>query len=67
MKLTAATAPASLNDPEYTSVAGAAALMTVSEETIRKMLTRKHLRRYKFGGRTLVKVAELRAKVKEAK
>ena len=49
MKLTAATAPASLNDPEYTSVAGAAALMTVSEETIRKMLTRKRLRRYKFG------------------
>ena len=67
MKLTAATAPASLNDPEYTSVAGAAALMTVSEETIRKMLTRKRLRRYKFGGRTLVKVAELRAQVKEAK
>lgn len=67
MKLTTATAPASLNDPEYTSVAGAAALMTVSEETIRKMLTRKRLRRYKFGGRTLVKVAELRAQVKEAK
>jgi excisionase family DNA binding protein len=41
--------------------------MTVSEETIRKMLTRKRLRRYKFGGRTLVKVAELRAQVKEAK
>jgi excisionase family DNA binding protein len=67
MKLTAATAPASLNDPEFTSVAGAAALMTVSEETIRKMLTRRRLRRYKFGGRTLVKVAELRAQVKEAK
>jgi excisionase family DNA binding protein len=67
MKLTAATAPVSLDDPEYMSVAGAAALMTVSEETIRKMLTRKRLRRYKFGGRTLVKVAELRAQVKEAK
>lgn len=67
MKLTAATAPASLNDPEFTSVAGAAALMTVSQETIRKMLTRRRLRRYKFGNRTLIKVAELRAQVKEVK
>ncbi|MGD0178941.1 MAG: excisionase family DNA-binding protein [Candidatus Sulfotelmatobacter sp.] len=67
MKLAAARAPASLDDPEFTSVAGAAALMMVSEETIRKMLTRKRLKRYKFGGRTLVKVAELRAHVKEAK
>jgi len=39
----------------------------VSQETIRKMLTRKRLRRYKFGNRTLIKVAELRAKVKEVK
>ena len=67
MKLTAATAPASVEDPEFTSVAVAAALMTVSEETIRKMLTRKHLRRYKFGGRTLISVAQLRALVKEIK
>jgi len=50
MKLAAARAPASLDDPEFTSVAGAAALMMVSEETIRKMLTRKRLKRYKFGG-----------------
>jgi excisionase family DNA binding protein len=67
MKLTGGTAPASLNDPEYTSVAEAAALMTVSEETIRKMLTRKRLRRYKFGARTLISVAQLRALVKEVK
>jgi excisionase family DNA binding protein len=67
MKLAAARAPASLDDPEFTSVAGAAALMTVSEETIRKMLTRKRLRRYKFGGRTLISVAQLRALVKEVK
>jgi excisionase family DNA binding protein len=69
MKLTTATAtaPASLEDPEFTSVAGAAALMTVSQETIRKMLTTKRLRRYKFGGRTLISVAQLRALVKEVK
>jgi excisionase family DNA binding protein len=67
MKLTKGTAPASLDDPEFTSVAGAAALMTVSEETIRKMLTRRRLRRYKFGSRTLISVAQLRAQVREVK
>ena len=66
MKLTTARAPASLADPEFTSVAGAAALMTVSQETIRKMLTRKVLDRFKFGGRTLIKVSQLRSKVRKA-
>ncbi len=42
-------------------------LMSVSEETIRKLLTRKKLRRYKFGNRTLVNVAELRSLVREIK
>ena len=63
----AKTKPATLDDPEFTSVAGAAQLMTVSKETIRKMLTRKVLRRYKFGGRTLIRVAQLRSLVREAK
>jgi hypothetical protein len=69
MKMRTATAavPASLDDPEFTSVLGAAALMTVSEETIRKMLTRKLLRRFKFGGRTLVSVRQLRGLVREVK
>jgi excisionase family DNA binding protein len=59
--------PASLDDPEFTSVTGAAGLMSVSEETIRKMLTRKQLERYKFGGRTLVLVAQLRSLVRKVK
>ena len=61
-----AAGPATLDDPEYTSVAGAAGLMSVSQETIRKLLTRKRLSRYKFFGRTLIRVSELRSLVRKA-
>ena len=59
--------PAALDDPEYASVRQAANLMAVSEETIRKLLTKGRLSRYKFFGRTLVRVSELRSLVRKVK
>jgi excisionase family DNA binding protein len=45
------------NNPpsEYLSVTGAAQLMGVSEASIRRFLTKKKLKRYKIGARTVVK------------
>jgi excisionase family DNA binding protein len=49
------------------SVPDAAAFLSVSEVTIRRNLTNKKLRRFKVGGRTLIKVGDLMALVKEIK
>jgi len=49
------------------SVPDGADLLSVSQVTIRRYLTQKKLRRFKVGGRTLIKVGDLMALVKEIK
>jgi Helix-turn-helix domain len=49
------------------SIPWAAEFLSVSEVTVRRHLTQKRLRRFKAGGRTLVKVADLMALVREVK
>jgi hypothetical protein len=57
-----------LADPqEFTSVKGAAGFACLSEVTIRRLLTEQKLTRYRFSGRTLIKVSELRAMVRVVK
>jgi hypothetical protein len=53
--------------PEFSGLPKGAALIDVSVVTLRRWLTQKRLKRYKAGGHTLVKTAELLALVKEAK
>jgi excisionase family DNA binding protein len=52
------------NPAEFVTVKTAAEIVKSSEVTIRRKLTTQELRRYKFGGRTLIKLAELLALVK---
>jgi hypothetical protein len=54
------------NPDEFTTVRGAAEITHTSEPTIRRKLTRRELKRYKFSGRTLIRVSELLALVREA-
>jgi hypothetical protein len=49
------------------TVPAGADLLSVSQVTIRRYLTQKKLRRFKVGGRTLVKVGDLMNLVKEIK
>jgi excisionase family DNA binding protein len=49
------------------SIPWAAEFLSVSEVTVRRHLTQKRLRRYKCGGRTLVKVGDLQALIREVK
>jgi hypothetical protein len=49
---------------EYIDVPGAADFACCSKATIRRMLTAGELTRFKFGARTLIKVAELRGLVR---
>ncbi len=49
---------------EFVDVATAAGWTCASKATIRRMLTAGELTRYKFGSRTLIKIAELRSHVK---
>ena len=57
------------NDPfdPFLTVKGSAAFIKVSDVTIRRMLTEKKLRRFKAGGRTLIKQSDLMQLVKEVK
>jgi hypothetical protein len=56
------------HDPErMVSVPWAADFLCVSEPTVRRYLTQKILRRFKVGSRTLVKLGDLMALVKEVK
>jgi excisionase family DNA binding protein len=54
---------AATSNREFTSVKEAAERYTVAESTVWRLLGAKKIRRYKFGGRTLVSLAELRALV----
>jgi Helix-turn-helix domain len=49
------------------SVPWAADFLCVSEPTVRRYLTQKILRRFKVGGRTLIKLGDLQKLVKEVK
>lgn len=49
------------------SVRKAAEFLSVSDVTIRRFLTHKKLRRFKAGGRTLVRLSDLLELVKEVK
>lgn len=49
------------------SVRKAAEFLSVSDVTIRRFLTHKKLRRFKAGGRTLVRMSDLMELVKEVK
>ena len=60
-----APAPAPV-EREFVDVPGAADFACCSKATIRRMLTAGELTRFKFGARTLIKVAELRGLVKKA-
>jgi excisionase family DNA binding protein len=52
------------NSQEYVTVRTAADFTHTSEPTIRRMLTKKKLQRYRFQGRTLIRLSELRALVR---
>jgi excisionase family DNA binding protein len=47
--------------PEFCGVQAAAVLLGISEVTVRRLLTQKKLRRFKIGGRTVVRLDEVRA------
>jgi excisionase family DNA binding protein len=65
--MTAPPAAAVKNDPDaMVNVREAAALVRLSEVSIRRYLTQKKLRRYKIGGRTLVRKSEVLGLIKEA-
>jgi excisionase family DNA binding protein len=49
---------------EFIDIPGAAAFVCASKATIRRMLTAGELRRWKFGSRTLIKIEELRGKIR---
>jgi len=46
--------------PEFCGVQAAAVLLGISEVTVRRLLTQKKLKRYKVGGRTVLRVEEVR-------
>ena len=46
-------------DQEYITVAEAVRITKSSEPTIRRKLTTGELRRYKFGGRTLIRKSDI--------
>jgi excisionase family DNA binding protein len=48
---------------EYLNIETAASLVSVSDATIRRMLTQRKLTRYKFGARTLIRRNELLEKI----
>jgi helix-turn-helix protein len=51
----------------FVTVTAGAKIVKLAEPTIRRYLTTKKLRRYKIGGRTLIKVADLLGMIKEVK
>jgi excisionase family DNA binding protein len=62
-RITIAKAPA---EGEFISVREAAGITKLSEVSIRRFLTRKTLRRYKVGARTLVRASEVLGLIREA-
>jgi excisionase family DNA binding protein len=51
----------------FLSVSKSAETYSVSQVTIRRLLTQGKLRRFKFGGRTLIKASDLQALIEEVK
>lgn len=58
-----ATAPQ--DDSDFLTIRDAAALVHVSEATLRRKLTLRQLNRYKFFSRTLLRRSELIAKIRQ--
>ena len=56
-----------LQQGQFVSVREAAAILKMSEISIRRFLTQKKLRRYKVGSRTLVKISEVLGLIHEVK
>jgi excisionase family DNA binding protein len=54
-----------VEDSDHINVKEAAELVRVSEDTIRHYLVKRKLRRFKFGGRTLLSRAEVLGLIKE--
>jgi excisionase family DNA binding protein len=52
-------------DPEYLTCRETAKMLKVSEQYVRDMLTRKRLRRFKCGARTLILKSEALGLVRE--
>lgn len=50
----------------YLTVRETAAFVKLSEISIRRLLTQKKLKRFKCGGRTLIRQSEAEALIKEA-
>lgn len=55
------------NPEAFVSIPGAAGLIHISEASVRRYLTQKKLRRFKVGGRTLVKISDVLGLVREKK
>ncbi len=51
---------------DFIDIPGAAAIVFVSQATIRRMLTRHELTRFKFGSRTLISRTEVHSKIRPA-
>ena len=68
-KNTADSALSQLQRPEdrLVTVSWAANFLSMSHVSIRRYLTQKKLRRYKVGGKTLIRLGDLLALVKEVK
>jgi excisionase family DNA binding protein len=60
-----ASKPAVPNVGEFLTVREAAAILKLSEISIRRFLTLRKLKRYKVGSRTLLNAVEVRALVRE--
>ena len=58
-------ATVSSDDPEFINVREAAALLRLSEISIRRLLWKKQLKRFKAGGRTLVKRSQVLSLIRE--
>jgi excisionase family DNA binding protein len=52
--------------PEFITCKEAASLLKLSEISIRRFLTQKKLKRYKVGSRTLVRLSDALALIREA-
>jgi excisionase family DNA binding protein len=59
-------APIAIGEGEFITCKQAANLLKLSEISVRRLLTKKKLRRYKVGARTLIRASEVAGLVREA-
>jgi excisionase family DNA binding protein len=65
-KIPAQRAAAPSASTDFITVKEAAALLKLSDISIRRFLTQKKLRRFKVGARTLIRVSEAMSLIREA-